>query len=228
MNYQEVFQCLKGVGAFDLSSFALPVSGTQHALFPVVCRAGKVEAEVVNVLTIGRNAYRDSFLTSFHATEERTEKWLINSVAKESSRILFTIRDFQSHDIYGYLGLAFGDESGRYIEGDAIVRVAQKNHGGLMRLALLSLIGWVTQNLGIAEVWVRVLAGNSAVKFYERCGFMEMAEVPLYEVCDVPGVIRSLSEYPSGSNSMLSGRTLKHMKYQSLPGLQSKVSSGCG
>lgn len=212
MNYQELFQCLKGVGEFNLSNLSLPVLGTEYALLPINCKAQQTDDDVINMLTKSRNSNANSFLTSFTATTDRTQSWLINSVAKDSNRILFVLKDMNTGGLYGYMGLAHGNDSGTKIEGDAIVKYSEKTRPGLMRAAFVQLVEWVRKNLGVHEIWVRVLSDNTALRFYERCGFASQSEVPLFEVKNSNGIIEALVESPCEAyNSSL--RTLTYMKY---------------
>ena len=212
MNYQDFFQCLKGVGRLDLSGLALPVLGTKYALYPICCHAGKIDRAVIEMLTAALNANINSFLTFFTATADRTRLWLVNSVASDSSRILFSLKDVQSGELYGYMGLAYGDPSGSRIEGDAIVRYSEHSEPGLMRTAFMQLVEWVRKDLGINEIWIRVLSDNPALGFYQRCSFKSLSVSPLFEIRNPDGEIEALTE-SLDNNSGLSIRTLTYMKY---------------
>lgn len=212
MNYQDFFQCLKGVGRLDLSGLALPVLGTKYALYPICCHADKTDRSVIEMLTAARNANISSFLTFFAATADRTRQWLVNSVASDSSRILFSLKDVQSGELYGYMGLAYGDPSGSRIEGDAIVRYLDQTEPGLMRAAFMQLVEWVRTDLGIKEIWIRVLSDNPALGFYQRCNFKSLSVSPLFEIRNPDGEIEALTE-SLNDNSGLSSRTLTYMKY---------------
>ena len=212
MNYQDLFQCLKGVGKPDLSRLSLPVSGTKYALYPICCHAGKTDDAVISMLTAARNANANSFLTFFTATADRTRQWLVNSVASDSSRILFALKDIYSGRLYGYMGLAYGDALGSRIEGDAIVRYSEQTEPGLMRTAFMQLVEWVRKDLGIQEVWIRVLSDNPALGFYRRCSFESISVSPLYQTRNSDGVIKALTEFPGGVAG-LSSKTLIYMKY---------------
>jgi hypothetical protein len=212
MNYQDLFQCLKGVGKLDLSGLSLPVSGTKYAFYPICCQSDKTDDAVIGMLTAARNANTSSFLTFFAATSDRTRQWLVNSVASDSSRILFVLKDIYSGGLYGYMGLAYGDALGSRIEGDAIVRYSEQTEPGLMRTAFMQLVEWVRKDLGIKEVWIRVLSDNPALGFYQRCSFESIYVSPLYEIRNSDGVIEALTESVN-SGSGLSSRTLTYMKY---------------
>lgn len=212
MNYKELFQCLKGVGKLDLSGLSLPVLGTRYALYPICCHAGKTDDAVIGMLTIARNSNINSFLTFFTATTDRTRQWLVNSVASDSSRILFALKDVYSGSLYGYMGLAHGDDSGSRIEGDAIVRYSGQTEPGLMRTAFMQFVEWVRRDLGIKEIWIRVLSDNPALGFYQRCSFKLLSVSPLYEIKNSSGEIEALTESQIGSSG-LSARSLTYMKY---------------
>jgi len=193
MNYQFLFQCLKGVGRFNLSSLSLPVMGTTHVLCPVNCNFNNFNEEIIEMLTTARNTNYQAFLTSFPATKERTRKWLSNLVAKDDGRILFVLKDACSGNLYGYMGFAYGDTAGNRIEGDAIVKYSKENKPGLMQAAFMELIEWARQSLEIKEIWVRVLSDNPAIVFYQRCRFIYKYIRPLYEVKGNDGKIEALT-----------------------------------
>lgn len=213
MKYQELFQCLKGVGDLDLSSLCLPVEGTAYGLFPINCQAGRIDDHTVRMLTEARNSNSASFLTYFTATTERTAGWLAGAVARDPSRILFSVSNIESNYHYGYMGLAYGDPAGIRIEGDAIVRFAEKSEPGLMRSAFLCLVNWAKLDLGIGDVWVRVLSDNPAVGFYKLCAFSRVKETTLYETRGRHGELVELSETPTVDCAGESSRTLVHMRY---------------
>ncbi|WP_404375903.1 hypothetical protein [Vreelandella aquamarina] len=213
MNYQDIFQALKGVGDIDLSSLVLLVAETGFALYPITCKSDCVDESIVDMLTKSRNINRDSFLTYFKATHERTLDWILGPVAKDSTRILFALKEIRTGKLYGYMGLAYGDAEGARIEGDAIVRFSDNVRPGLMRAAFLRLVEWVTNDIGVREVWVRVRSSNSAVKFYGQCGFLVEFEAPLYVVHGSFGNVEELSEAPLKGYSKISSDSLLYMKY---------------
>lgn len=214
MKYQDVFQALKGIGDIDLSSLILPVAETGFALFPVNCNPDRVDKIVVGMLTEARNRNRDSFLTYFEATPERTFQWITSCFSNDSTRILFALREVETREIYGYMGLAYGDAEGTRIEGDAIVRFSEISRPGLMRAAFLSLVEWVIVDIGIKDVWVRVRSSNPAVKFYKKCGFSIEFEALLYEIKNSFGELEELNETPQQDHAVMSDDSLFYMKYQ--------------
>lgn len=213
MNYQDLFQCLKGVGTLDLSSFVLPINNTGYVLKPINCRARDIDTDIIDMLVNARNANANSFLTFFTATPEKTKNWLVGPVAYDSTRILFALKEMQSKSLYGYMGLAYGTPNGKRIEGDAIVRYKEQTKPGLMRLAFLQLVEWARNSIGIDEIWVRVLSDNPAIDFYKRCNFVIVFEVPLYEARRLSGELEELSELRNEKKLSLSKRKLTYMKY---------------
>jgi hypothetical protein len=213
MNYKELFQSLKGVGQSNLSDLVLLIPNLEYALYPINCDPNKIDSDIVKMLTDARNSNANSFLTFFKATPEQTSDWLTSSVAKDNTRILFTIKNIYSKNLYGYMGLAYGDDAGKRIEGDAIVRFEKQSIPGLMKKAFSRLIEWTYTSVGIQDVWVRILSDNSAISFYEKCNFVKHSVAPLYEVKNKFKKIEQLVEKPN-KNSKISSRTITYMKYK--------------
>lgn len=213
MNYQEIFQSLKGVTRPDLSSLCLPILGTQYHLAPIRCAASTLDYNVVKMLTVARNANTRSFLTTFEANDDRTANWLMHNVASDPTRILFALRSGDPIELYGYMGLAYADPTGTRIEGDAIVRSSGRVEKGLMGKAFLRLVDWAKFDLGFEDVWIRVLSDNPAIDFYRKCGFVPVKEVPLFEIRGADGSLEALTEQSEARMAGKSKRTLTHMRY---------------
>jgi len=207
-SYRKLFSSLKRVGNDNLSSFALPVKNTGYELVPVACAEKHIDQEVVALLTEARNLNTTAFLTMFNATEERTRNWLSQTVAKEDNRILFMLQNMRKKNYYGYMGLAFGNSDGSYIEADAVVRIDKNMIHGLMKASLTRLLEWVRIDLKIASVGVRVLSDNPALKFYERCGFIKHKCQDLYDVKDASGQVVALETKQQFAGQQKSERSL--------------------
>ena len=151
-----------------------------HFLRPVTTCAAQIDRQDVECLTRWRNLHPRAFLTEFTATPERTTRWLVECVGIDETRVLFMLEDHQGTRM-GYMGLAFIDWGGSYVEADAVVSGGQTPRG-LMRAALCTMIDWARGALGLARIGVRVLSDNPALGFYQRMGFVEEARVPL--VCE--------------------------------------------
>ena len=212
--YQDIFQALKGISQKEHENFTLCVDGFPHVLVPVKCREGGVTDELLKLLTCARNENKLAFLTRFCATTERTKAWLTDIVGPDTSRILFVIKNPTNQEIYGYMGLAYGKSDGTYIEADAIVRTSDVKISGLMKAALLSMIRWANKELGIADIWVRVLSDNPAIAFYKSCGFKESHRVHLFETSDKINACVSLSEARVATLSKLIDITLVYMRHE--------------
>ncbi|HET9479672.1 MAG TPA: GNAT family N-acetyltransferase [Pyrinomonadaceae bacterium] len=174
----ELLQALKAV------SQTIPVGDPAEAVLrPVATAAANLNRNDVRVLTEWRNRYVTSFLTEFAASEARTERWLTKTVGPDPTRILFMLDDLNGHTL-GYLGLAFIDWEKRTGEADAIVRGVDSGPG-LMSRALLTLLGWAHQQLGLTtSLSVRVRSDNpAALRFYLKFG-VETRRVSLREVAE--------------------------------------------
>jgi RimJ/RimL family protein N-acetyltransferase len=191
----------------------IPIRGSNYVLSPINCTLNNMRDDVIAALTDGRNENFKSFLTTFIATKERTRNWLVKDVAFDNSRIIFVIRELNSNKIYGYAGLAFGDKLQKNIEVDAVVRFGNQRIPGIMRIAVLELVQWALNHLNFTEVWVRVLSDNSAISFYENCGFVKQRESVLYESVNDADGLTNLTQDPKEQKSSLSTKKLVHMLY---------------
>jgi len=161
------------------SGLCLPVGRPPIVLLrPVSTTAGRLDAKDVKVLTEWRNRYGTSFLTEFQATEDRTADWLTHSVGPDGTRILFMVDGISDAITIGYMGLAFIDWDQHYGEADAIVRGLPAERG-VMRQALVALLTWAKESLGLTSFGVRVRSDNPAISFYAALGFHAVRRVPL-------------------------------------------------
>ena len=147
-------------------------------LIPVSVQPNGTIAEEVNILTVWRNQFGRSFLTEFDATDDRTAKWLTSTVCDDRTRALFMLYQDGQREPVGVCGLARIDWIELHAEAELIVS-SGSTPPGLMKAALLSLIGWAADNLGMVRASVRVLADNPAVNFYLAVGFALEKAVPL-------------------------------------------------
>jgi RimJ/RimL family protein N-acetyltransferase len=145
-----------------------------------VTTEGSLVADDVRVLTEWRNQSVQSFLTEFHATENRTARWLTDTVGPDDTRILFMIDDARGRT-FGYMGLAFIDWPHGSAESDAVVRGATAAPGTMTR-ALRTMLQWAQVQLGLRTFGVRVRSDNTALAFYRKFGFCEVRRVPLRKV----------------------------------------------
>lgn len=179
---RELLAMLKAHARPHGPTLSLPVGSPVEAILrPVATREGQLNAEDVRVLTEWRNRFVQSFQTEFQADEDRTARWLTQTVGPEDTRILFMVDDGSDGRTIGYMGLAFIDWEKGVGEADAIVRGAPAPHG-LMSRALRTMLAWGRSQLGLATLGVRVRSDNSAVSFYRKLGFHEVKRVPLRRI----------------------------------------------
>jgi RimJ/RimL family protein N-acetyltransferase len=175
---RELLRAAKAAASHPHPALCLPVGQPAVGfLRPVVTRAGAVPPADVRALTEWRNRFVHSFLTEFVASEQRTERWLVESVGPDDSRILFMVEDLDRRTV-GYMGLASIDWDTRYAEADAVVRGAEGSPGLLAR-ALDTMCRWARDALDLSRLAVRVRSDNAAIAFYEKAGFREVRRVPL-------------------------------------------------
>jgi RimJ/RimL family protein N-acetyltransferase len=175
---RELLRAAKAAASGPQPALCLPVGRPAEALLrPVVMRSGHVPTADVRALTEWRNRFVRSFLSDFVASEERTERWLTDSVGPDDSRILFMVDDLSGRT-FGYMGLAFIDWETGYAEADAIVRGGEAPRG-LQTRALHTMWRWGRTALGLTRLCTRVRSDNSALAFFEKAGFRELRRVPL-------------------------------------------------
>lgn len=185
----------------------IPVGKPVEALLrPIATDPAKIRSEDVRLLSEWRNRFVKSFLTEFHAHDERTKSWLTHTVANDQEKLLFMIDSLNGVPI-GHLGIGFINWETGYIEADAIVRggVARK---GLMKEALRLLLCWAETSLGLHDAWVRVRSDNPAILFYEKVGFVEKKRVPLTKANNGDTLIWS-EDFNAGEDAP----ALVYMKY---------------
>jgi RimJ/RimL family protein N-acetyltransferase len=150
-------------------------TGEALRLRPLQASSAQLSHRDIALLTQWRNRYRRYFLTDFEATEERTLRWLTSIAGPDSSRILFMVETIDGEP-FGHVGLCNVDEI--YGELDNVVRGGEGPEGS-MAAAASAVCAWARSTLGLEQLWVRVLADNPAVIFYEKLGFRPVKDVPL-------------------------------------------------
>jgi len=208
MSKQKFLKELKKT-AGSATELVLPVGKPIEAILrPVATTKHTINHVDVTLLSEWRNRFVKSFLTEFHSHDERTIEWLLNTVSKDTGKILFMIDTINGETI-GHVGLGFIDWEKGYVEADAIVRggIARK---GLMKLILQHLLQWANNTLDLNNSWVRVRSDNPAVYFYQKVGFVESKRIPLSKIEDASSV--TWYEDENGSEE---APALVYMKYSS-------------
>lgn len=162
-------------------------------LRPAVTFAGAARAEDIRLLTLWRNRFATAFLTEFVATEQRTARWLAETIAPADDRILFMVDDSHGRTV-GHMALAFIDWETGHAEVDAVVRGVE-SPAGLMTPALDAMWGWGRRSLGLTRLFVRVRSDNPSLVYFQKRGFRELKRVPLR--CDPSGQEAAWVEDPS-------------------------------
>ena len=175
---RDVLHAVKKSSSAHQPTLSIPIG---HPIEAVLRPIGTVreslrETDVI-ALTEWRNRYGSAFLTEFHATKERTERWLLDHVGNDETRLLFMVDDLAG-DTIAYMGLAFIDWRKKSGEADAIVR-GKATRPGFMTLALGTLLRWSRNQLGLQRLGVRVRSDNPALEFYQKFGFSEVRRVCL-------------------------------------------------
>src|SRR3954469_15815153 len=91
---RELLSAAKASASYPPPALCLPVGRPAVGLLrPVITRTGRIPYADLQALTEWRNRFVHAFLSEFTATEERTERWLVESVGSDDSRILFMVDD---------------------------------------------------------------------------------------------------------------------------------------
>ena len=201
---RELLVALKASAGARGPTLSIPVGRPLEAVLrPVATRKEDLNAEDVRLLTEWRNLHARSFLTEFRATEDRTERWLTETVGPDDTRILFMIDDAEGR-VVGYTGLAFIDWERGSAEFDSPVRGTEADPR-LMTRALRTMMGWAQGQLGLPYIGGRVRSDNRVLKFFQRkLGALEVKRVPLRRI-EEPGMVRWVEDpsLPPGEPSLV-------------------------
>jgi RimJ/RimL family protein N-acetyltransferase len=138
-------------------------------------RAG--DREIIDLLGRWRKENEDYFLGKFEVTYERTLSWYHKHLMDKPDRLLFIIRAKSGY--VGHVGLFRFDFAARSCEIDNIVR-GEKAFPGIMGSAILTMMKWGMENLGLRGYTLKVLGDNErAVRLYEKLGYQETGRIPL-------------------------------------------------
>jgi|GEM_PF-1112193 len=132
---------------------------------------------IIDLLGRWRKENEAFFLSQFEVTYDRTQKWYFDHMIKVPDRLLFMIKAGGKY--VGHAGLFRFDFGSRSCEIDNIVR-GEKVFPGLMGAAIISMMRWGKEILGLEGYALKVLGDNDrAVRLYERLGYVETGRIPL-------------------------------------------------
>ncbi len=118
----------------------------------------------------------------FVATEERTALWLDNLVVGREDRLIFMVVGLDQTPLghIGFSNVNFDEQSG---EVDSVLRGVKSALPGLMTFATKSLLRWGYREAKFKAIKLSVFSDNdSAIRFYERMGFVVTHTKALYLV----------------------------------------------
>lgn len=180
---ENIVSILKSLPSSKSLSLVIPIGDPVIAyLRPIPTLNIRPDDDDINLLTLWRNKYVNSFLTIFVANNTQTYNWLRNYVHNNNGKVLFMIDDIDRKTL-GHVGLGFIDWKRKYGEADAIVNGGDAPRG-LMKKALLTMLLWAKNVLCLEILAVRVRSDNEAIHFYKKVGFIEKKRVLISPVID--------------------------------------------
>lgn len=140
----------------------------------------------IGLICAWRQASMRMFLAQFESTMERTRHYLEARSVGEADRILFLIHD-QHERCVGHGG--FSGISALTAELDNLMRGVSGGHPGLIYHAERTLMSWLFDTIGSAEITARILSYNWMVmELHQSLGFTQRASFPLKKM-DSGGIV---------------------------------------
>ena len=144
-----------------------------------VSSADDVNSELVECMTKWRNQFRSFFLTQFDATEERTEKWLKNTLVPDKTRGMYLIRN-TADVLLGHLGVRRLDTA--CPELDNMIRGRGGGDPQIMRFAEIALITSIFQCPRAEAVSLQVFSRNwIPISLHQSLGFQITEKKELFK-----------------------------------------------
>ncbi len=139
-------------------------------LTPICCNLAN-NPQIIKSLVLWRQRYMEFFFTQFHATFDRTKKWLDNYVIPDDTKILFLVCS-NDGKLLGNIGVC--NITNKYGELDNVIRGEKVSIHSLFYYSTLTLICWLYNKLCLDTLSLYVLSNNSkAISLYERIGFIK-------------------------------------------------------
>lgn len=143
---------------------------------------------IIALLARWRRRSSNWFPAQFRVTKDGTRRWALDQILEKPDRILFLIQ-LPTGTLAGHVGLNRFDYARKMCEIDNIVR-GRKSAPGLMYLAVLAMMRWAEEYLGVTGFSLRVFSDNErAIRLYTRLGFRTVKTIPLCRLVDA-GVVR--------------------------------------
>jgi len=144
-------------------------SGIKVGSLRLIVVADDISSEIVECMTKWRNQGGVFFLTQFHATKERTEKWLTETLLPDRTRGMYLIQDCAGA-LIGHLGVRRLDTS--CPELDNMLRGRSSGDPQIMRFAEIALISSIFKCPRATAINLKVLSRNwIAITLHHSLGF---------------------------------------------------------
>jgi len=152
------------------------------------------DTELLDKMTAWRNRMRKCFLTQAAVSVEKTRAFLVSSVLKDPTRMLFIVHSLKQP--VGTLGVKVGppwvhgagprdceQNTLQLAELVNLLRGSRDGHPKLMYQAEMALMDWAFHELNVDVFWTAVASNNRlALTLFESAGFKRTQLIPLYKV----------------------------------------------
>lgn len=118
----------------------------------------------------------------FPVSNERTEKWLRNSILENDYRVMFMIQNEHRENI-GHIGLSGMNFETSTVRIDSVMKGVKKECPGIMARVIEFLKDLCREQLEAQSVDLVVLDDNTrAIRLYEKCDFEVNSSIPLRKI----------------------------------------------
>lgn len=147
----------------------------------VILKLVDVSDETIHLLTEWRKKYRHMFATNFKMSEERTKKWVSESILKNPDRILFMI--YLDNKKIGCIGTAIYDETTNSANLDTMMKDPTCNYHGLMTVVEKVYLRWIFDGLKLSKIRGFLFSDNyKMMNVHVKCGWVTINSIPLKRV----------------------------------------------
>lgn len=142
-------------------------------------REAESDRALMELLGRWRKENEHGFLGSFPVSYERTHSWYLKNLINQPDRLLFLIEVDGKY--VGHIGLFRFNYETKTCEIDNIVR-GEKDCPGIMGDAILAMMQWGRDTLGLSGYGLKVLGDNDkAIRLYKKLGYTEVSRIPLLQ-----------------------------------------------